>query len=203
MESQCKLPGRMEWMMLNKEELSTRMFVKNNKTLFEEIADEYSNMRNSDDVEYSMLNYDKILNEMCDFITGYIKYKDDGDDKYNGKILKVTINFYESVFTDTKRYRQTIVLYDIREINKLYLKNTKRLTQLMDDMVDRSKEDPELYQLLKLSNNQYKRISKVYKDDMEIYRWLNTANSKVFNHNIPMDLKLAFKDKSTPVIHRI
>jgi len=186
--------------MFNKDNLSTKMFVKYHRNLFEDVAEEYNNMKDSDDVEYTILDYDKILNEMCEFIEGYIDYKNKGDDKYAGKVLGTTINFFNTMFTDTHKYRHTITLHDMKWINKNFLSLTKRLQTLIENNIKDS--DNELNQLLKLTDNQYKKISKVYKDDVEIYLWLRSSNSMFYKHNISRDLISIFNDNSTPVIHR-
>lgn len=188
--------------MFDKNNISTRLFVIKYRNLFEDVAKDYTNMKDSDDVEYTILDYEKILSEMCDFIEGYVDYKKKGDNKYAGKILSTTINFYNTMFTDTKKYRHVIVLSDMKEITKTFLSLTNRLQKLIEDLSDASDTDRELYQLLKLSDNQYKKISKVYKDDLNIFLWLNLSNSKVYNNRPSLDIISAFHDESTPVIHR-
>lgn len=177
-------------------------FVKKNKTLFENVNKEYSNMKDSNNVEYTILDYEKILNEICQFVEGYVEYRSKGDKKYSGKIFSVTVNFYNNMFTNVDKYRHVIVLSNMVDINANFLKLSKRLQNLMDSQYENSKSDSELYQLLKLTENQYKKISKVYKDDMKIYLWLNTSNSEFFHYDIPLELISSFHDNSTPVIHK-
>lgn len=185
------------------EKLSTQEFVEKKYNLFEDVANNYQNLRNVDDVVYTILNYEQILGDMCEFITGYLKYKEDGNTTYAGKVLPTTISFYNTMFTHDK-YRTTMVLHEMKEINKTFLSKTKQLQTLLENCkkILETSDDKELKQLLLLTNNQYKKLSKVYSDDMEIYLWLSTSNSKTFRRDISVDLRVAFGDKSTPVIHK-
>ena len=65
--------------MITKENMSTKEFVLTNKKLFEDVAKEYSRPVSSGE-RYTQLNYDRILNDMCEYIDGYIKYKNNGED---------------------------------------------------------------------------------------------------------------------------
>lgn len=183
--------------------LNTRRFVEENRSLFEKVNKDYKNMRDTDDVEYSILDYEKILGEMCEYIESYIEYKKKAETKYAiEKVISSTIHFYDTMFTDEKKYRHKIVLADMKNINKGFLVLTKKLQTLMESLEETAKTDNELKQLLCLSDNQYKKLSKVYRDDMKIYLWLSTSNSKVYKYDIDVDLRVTFNDKSTPVIHR-
>lgn len=179
--------------------INTRSFVKTNKDMFEQVASNYENTTEIHRVPYSMLDYEKILTDICDFIEGYVEYKEKGDETYAGRVIGMTINFYDKMFTDPK-YRRTAVLNQIRYINKQFLEKTNRLQDILEKYGD-IEDDKDLDKLLRLSNNQYAKLSKVYKDDMQIYLWLMSNNSKMFRTNIPPDLHRAFDDPSTPVLH--
>ena len=186
--------------MFNKNEINTKKFVIANRNLFESIASGYSNMRDEDDVIYSILNYEKILKEMKDFLNGYVEYKESGDDKYAGKVMSSAINFYNGMF-ETDKYRRTMTLSDMRSINKSFLELSKLLQDKMIE-ISESYDDSETVGMLKLTDNQYAKVSKVYRDDMDIYLWITSKNSIVKPHVIPVDLRVKFLDKTTPVIHR-
>lgn len=175
-----------------------------NKNLFEDVAQTHQNMRASDDVSYSILNYDRILNEMFDFITGYVNYKKNGANTYAGKVLSTTCHFYNTMFVDKHKYRCIITLADMKRINKSFLQNSKKLQDLLDELCDdeNNSNDKELESLIIMTNRQYNKLSKVYRDDMKIYLWLSTSNSKVFSRDIDTDLKIIFNDPDTPVMHK-
>lgn len=189
--------------MLRKEDLSTRVFVAENKGMFEDVARAYDRSRPAGTHVFSILNYEKFIDEMCQFITGYLEYKDKGDDKYSGKVLGTTLHFYNSMFDDVREYRKNISLAEMKYINQGFLSGTKALQTLISDNLERSKKDEDLEQLLLMTDNQYRKLSKVYRDDMQIYRWLATSDLKKKQYQIPVDLRIAFNDKKTPVMHQV
>lgn len=182
-------------------ELNMTKFTAANRRMFEDVANSYQNIKDSDNVQYTILNYGKILDEMCEFIEGYISYRDKGDNTYAGKVLSTTIYFYNAMFNDTDKYRRRMTLAEMKGINKEFLEQTKRLQSLLEKYSKDKSDDKELSQLLNLTNNQYAKISKVYKDDMKIYLWLTSLNSRFLRKSIDVDLRIAFEDKSTPVMH--
>lgn len=190
--------------MFSKDMMSTKSFVRDNKNLFEDVARQYSNMRDSNTDQYTILDYERILSDMCEYIRGYVRYKEKGDKTYSGKVLSSTLSFYNSMFNDNDKYRHVITLSDFKNINKQYLVLTKQLQTLMEEQLKQIEEEPdnEMKQLLAMSDNQYKKIAKVHRDDMKIYLWL-TSSKISDNHcyTIDTDLRSAFNDNSTPVMH--
>lgn len=178
-----------------------KSFVKANQSLFEDVASKYKNAKDSDDVQYSMLNYSKILNEMAEYIEGYIDYKEKGNKNFSGKVLQTTEFFYSNMFEDKKKYRRIVSLDDMRETAAEFLKDSKNLQTVMENASKYDDSDAELRQLINLTDNQYRKLSKVYKDDMRIYMWLSTSKSPIYRRPISADLRTDFKDKTTPVIH--
>lgn len=180
---------------------SIKSFVKSNANLFEDVSKGYKNARDVDDVQYSMLNYSKILNEMAEYIEGYIDYKEKGNKNYSGKVLQTTEFFYSKMFDDKKKYRRLVTLEDIRGTAAEFLKDSKNLQVVMENASKYDDSDDELRQLISLTDNQYRKLSKVYKDDMKIYMWLSTSKSPIRRRTISADLRTDFKDKTTPVLH--
>ena len=178
-----------------------KSFVKSNKSLFEDVASKYKNAKDADDVQYSMLNYSKILNEMAEYIEGYIDYKEKGNKNFSGKVLQTTEFFYSKMFEDKKKYRRLVTLDDIRGTAVEFLKDSKNLQTVMENASKYDDSDDELRQLINLTDNQYRKLSKVYKDDMRIYMWLSTSKSPIYRRTISADLRTDFKDKTTPVMH--
>ena len=150
--------------------------------------------------KYSMLDYEGIIDKMCKYIEGYVDYKASGDKKFNGKVLSTTRTFYDNMFND-KKYRKVLKLKEIQDSHKQFLISTKKLQSLLEKYIDKQDYDYELQQLITMSNNQYKKLSKVYKDDMDIYRWQATIDSKLYSYPIPATTRANFYDINTPVIH--
>lgn len=182
------------------ESLYIPKFIDANKNLFTAVNDKYKNIHDKDDVLYTVLNYPKILTEMCEFFEGYLEYKDKGDSKYAGKVLNTAALMYDKMFSNTSIYRKDISLNEFKAYNVSYLKLSKRLNDLLDKAKD--SKDNEVVQLVYLTNNQYRKVAKVYKDDMNIYLWIISANSKIYNKPISQDLKRNFMNKATPVMHK-
>lgn len=182
-------------------EFSTKEFIVKNKTLFEDVNDSYSNMKGEYDTMYSILDYEKIFSEMIEYLQGYAKYAESGDDKYAGKVLSTTKQFYDNMFSD-KKYRREITLSDFRNLNKTFLVKTKELQTLLEKYSE-DRSNTELCAMCSMTDKQYRKLGKVHKDDMKIYLWLTTSNSKVFHKELDDDTKRAFHNKETPVMHQL
>lgn len=190
--------------MFSKHSMSTKGFVKDNRNLFEDVSKQYSNTKLTKDTQYTILDYERILSEMCEYIRGYVRYKEKGENTYGGKVLNSTLNFYNSMFSDHDKYRHVIVLSDFKNINSQYLTLTKQLQTLMEEQLEALEEEPdnEMKQLLAMTDNQYKKLSRVYRDDMKIYLWLTSSKiSPSHCYTIDPDLRSDFNNDSTPVMH--
>lgn len=186
--------------MLTKDSLSMKGFVVENKGLFEQVAKEYEYDTKYREKQYSQLNYRYILKEMIDFINGYIEYKEKDSNRYAGKVLGTAKSFYDAMFTNKKKYRRKLYLPEIKDSYADFLRGTKDLQSLMEANLERANRDPEFRMLLTMSDNQYRKLSKVCRDDMQIYLWIATENS-IHEYKIPGKLRADFVDDNTPVIH--
>lgn len=184
--------------MITRDSISTKVFVSSNREIFEDIA--RSTISTYKSKEYTQLNYEMILDKMCRYIEGYISYKESGSNKYKGKVMNTTLAFYNEIFKD-ESYRHDIVLKDMPNISETFLKKTKELQELMEKHAEKQALDYELQQLLIMTDNQYKKVAKVFRDDMEIYLWLCTENSSIHAHVLDVKLRQNFKDPTTPVMH--
>ena len=189
--------------MLSISELSTRKCVENNRNLFEDVAKGFVNAKDMYRTEYSILNYEMILDQMIQFIDGYVEYANDNTKQYEGKVLAVTRNFFNSMFIDKKKYRKKINLDEFMEINKRYLEKTKQLQSIIERYLKDGSISRELDSLLRLTDNQYKKIAKVYRDDMKIYLWLTSSNSKFFAYHLDESTRSEFSNKNSPVMHKV
>ena len=189
--------------MLSISELSTRKCVENNRNLFEDVAKGFVNAKDMYRTEYSILNYEMILDQMIQFIDGYVEYANDNTKQYEGKVLAVTRNFFNSMFIDKKKYRKKINLDEFVEINKRYLEKTKQVQSIIERYLKDGSISRELDSLLRLTDNQYKKIAKVYRDDMKIYLWLTSSNSKFFAYHLDESTRSEFSNKNSPVMHKV
>lgn len=179
--------------------LSIKDFVLQHKSLFEDVNKDYQNIDRKYDTQYTILDYEKIFNDMIEYVDGYVKYRESDNDKYDNKILSTTHKFYDSMFMDQK-YRKTITLHEFKDINKMFLEKTKELQTLLEKYTDDPAQS-ELCALCEMTDKQYRKVSKVYADDMQIYLHLISSNSKVFNKSLSPELRKHYNDKSTPVMH--
>lgn len=186
--------------MLTKDGLSMKGFVVDNKDLFEQVARDYKYDTKHREKQYTQLNYRYILKEMVDFVNGYIEYKEKDSTKYAGKVLGTAKAFYDAMFTNKKKYRRKIRLPEIRDSYADFLRGTKELQNLLEANIERGNKDPEFHMLLTMTDNQYRKISKVCRDDMQIYLWLATENH-TDQYHISGKLRADFVDDNTPVIH--
>lgn len=188
--------------MIKASELATRKCVENNRNLFEDVAKGYVNAKDMFRTEYTILNYEMILDQMIEFVDGYAEYSKEGGQQYNGKVLTISRNFYDHMFTDKKKYRKKITLDQFKDINELYLKKTKQLQSIIEGYLADKNISGEMNSFLTLTNNQYKKLSKVYRDDMKIYLWLTTSNSKFFAFHLDETTRSEFSNKHSPVMHK-
>ena len=154
--------------MITAKELSTRKCVESNKSLFEDVANGFVDAKDMFQVKYEMLNYPLILDEMIQFVDGYVEYAKDNNKRYEGKVLTISRNFYDSMFRDKKKYRKKIDLSEFKDINRQYLEKTKQLQTVIEKYINDNKDGKisnELNSLIILTNNQYKKIAKVHKSD--------------------------------------
>ena len=186
--------------MLTEDTLSMKAFVVDNKDLFQQVAQEYKYDTKKRERQYTQLNYRYILKEMVDFVNGYIEYKEKDSSKYAGKVLGTAKSFYDGMFSNKKKYRRKLFLPEIKDTYADFLRGTKELQSLLEANLNRGNIDPEFRMLLTMTDNQYRKISKVCRDDMQIYLWLATEDSS-YEYHISGKLRADFVDSNTPVIH--
>lgn len=190
-------------MALDVNNLSMVTTVKNNENLFEDVAKDYSKAKDVFRVQYSILNYDKIIDQLISYLDGYKKYAAGEDNKkYEGKVLSISRNFFDKMFSD-KEYRKKINLSDFRENNFNYLKRTKELKGIVESTLKEAEASAELNSLIRMIDNQFKKLAKVNRDDMKIYLWIVNKDSKFFKYNLDEATRKAFTDKTSPVMHRV
>lgn len=187
--------------MIDVNELSTRKCVENNRNLFEDVAKGFVDAKDLFRVQYTILDYEKILDQMIEFIDGYKQYSGGDDHKYEGKVLTISRNFYDRMFTD-KKYRRKINLEQYKEISANYLKRTKELQGIIESYLSDKSISGEMDSLIRLTDNQYKKLSKVVRDDMKIYLWLTTSNSKHFAYHLDDTTRKQFTNPKAPVMHK-
>lgn len=178
--------------MIEKENLETFLFVKNNREIFDDMQDKYSRTIDTRKKLYTILNYKKIFDDICEYLDGYIQYEDSDEDKYGDKVIASTVKFYDAIFRDEK-YRRDMTLSDMTEITKEYLQGTKRLQDILISMND----NDEFRQMQVLTDNEYRRIAKVFRDDIAIWKWQSGFPGFIAT----TELRQKFRDKSTPVMH--
>ena len=175
------------------------------RTMFEDVAKTAPNVRPADDVLYTSMDYGKILQEMCAFLEGYISYKDEGKTDYDGKVITSTKKYYDTMFANSgvdDPYRHQITMADMGTVNESFIQGTQRLKMVMETMMEKH-PDLESESLITMSRNQYNKLAKVYRDDMQLYLWLATKSSKVNPKCAPIKDRVNFWDVNTPVMHRL
>lgn len=179
--------------MMKKEEMETFKFVKTNQALFDDVQRKYDNPYDANK-EYTIINYRRFLNDMCDYLEGYLDYCESNTRKYgNNQILAKSAKFYDSMFHD-KRYRTTITLGDFSDITEDFLEGTRDLQEIL---VRVEQKDEELHAMVVMTNNQYRKLSRVFHDDHELWFWLRTGKREP-----SAKLRQDYKNKSTPVMHK-
>lgn len=181
--------------------LQTRECVERDKNLFEKVATGYVNAKDVYKNQYSILDYIKILDNMIEFIDGYKEYESGTEHKFDGRVLSVTRMFYDKMFIE-KSFRKVINLDEFKDMNKDFLRRTKDLQNLLEQYIRSENISSELNSLITMTNNQYKKLAKVHRDDMKIYLWITTADSSFFAYQIDESVKKSFNDKTSPVMHK-
>lgn len=181
-------------------------FICEYRTLFEDVANTVPNIRPSDDVYYSSMDYGKILSNMCGFLEGYLEYRNSNNPNPEWDVLKSTQGFYNGMFKDmtlSSPYRHQMTLSDMKTINETFCTGTAKLIAVMES-VSEAYSDEESQTLINMTRNQYAKLAKVYGDDMSLYLWLaNDGNKISARKTAPVDKRVAFRRLDTPVMHRI
>lgn len=185
---------------LTKDGFFMKEFVTINRNLFEDCAKRYNYPDRHNYTKYTQLNYKMILKDMVDFVNGYIEYKEKDTKKYSGKVLSTAKTFYDEMFKNSKKYRKNMYLPEIKDSYEDFLIGTKALQRVLEDNAERANKDPEFHMLLTMTDNQYRKLAKVCRCDMQIYLWLATEDT-ISPYNIPAKLRADFIDSNTPVIH--
>lgn len=176
-------------------------FFKRNRADFETIAREYQNMSDNNDIEYDILDYSKILKSIESFVSSFCDYKEENPDdrKYMDKLILSTKNFYNKMFID-KEYRTHITLNQFPEISKQFIELSKNIQVLIDNIS--KSNDMDTLQMAYMVDSQFNKISRVFKDDMQIYKWLSLSGSKIFSVGIDEDIRKSYLDVNAPVMHK-
>ena len=83
--------------------LNTQLFVEKHRNMFEDVARQYDDVKDLNGPQKdSILNYGKILDMICEYMTGYINYKEKGNNEYSDNLLSQTTYLYNTMFTDKK-----------------------------------------------------------------------------------------------------
>lgn len=176
------------------------------RTMFEDVANTHLNNLPSDDVLYSVMDYGKILQEMCTFLEGYGTYRDKNEDKYDDKLIANTKKYYDNMFVGQDSaespYRKQMTLVDMQTINEAYVEGTLKLKTILESMMEKY-PDNETEQIVGMTKNQYGKLAKVYGDDMSLYLWLATKRSHSKPKCAPVKNRVDFWDVKTPVMHRL
>lgn len=182
--------------MNNTESIARDYFIKN-RDLFSDVQDVNSKMNGSiSSGEHSILNYELIISEMTKYLEGYQRYKRDGNDKYKHDVLTSTYQYFDKMFDpNSKKYRKKMSLSKFSDMNKNFVIKTKEFINVINTM--KKSVDNETLSLARISENQFKKLSKVHSDDMKLYMWL------VANASIPSDLRVNYNDTHTPVMHKL
>ena len=98
------------------------------------------------------------------------------------------------MFTSDK-YRKNITLSEFASNNFKFVEKSKKFNTLIKQM--RKSVDNEVLNVARISENQYKKLAKVNRDDMKIYLWLVKGKS------ISDDLREFYSDNTSPVMHKI
>lgn len=181
-------------------------FICEYRTTIEDVAKTVPNIRPSDDVLYSSMDYGKILSDMCGFLEGYIEYRNSNNPNPKWDVIKSTHGFYDGMFKDTtpnSPYRHQITLADMQTVNEAFCTGTSKLIQVMESVAD-AYSDEESQIITNMTRNQYAKLAKVYADDMALYLWLaNDGNTAHGRKTAPVDKRIAFRQTNTPVMHRV
>lgn len=194
---------------VSKMKADVKGFVMEKRRSFEQLAKEYRANDVKDASKYSILNYTKIMNETVEYVQGFFDYVRDGKTEYLSKVLGLTLEHYGKMTTDPK-YRVVMDLKSMEPMNVTYLEKTKALLDLCDQMAKYA-DDPVnevpyttkkvVSEMIALTDNHFRRVSKIHSDDTDIRLWLLSRHNKYLKSDISSRQMADFMDKATPVMH--
>lgn len=168
-------------------------YVMKARDLFEDVQSTEGSTSYTRAGQQSILNYEKILDDMMMYLKGYQKYHESKNNSYRHKVIQQTYTFYNNMFKDPK-YRKKIALSNFPQNNYKFIQKSKELNTVIKNM--KRSVDNETLNLARVTENQYKKIAKVNKDDMNIYLWLHKGQS------VSSELRSFYGDRTTPVMHK-
>lgn len=200
-------------------------YINSMKNEFEDTARIYADIDKLYDKKYTILDYEKIINEVIEYCESYCEYcnnKNTNSTDYSDKIVPITKVFYAQMFDNTDarkkvsnpytrkydsnngckcKYRHIISITDFSDIMEKYLECSKRLKETIDKLNESN--DKNTLELAYMTNNQYRKLGKVFKDDILIYRWISSTGSTIFKVELDDKLLAAYVDRTTPVMHQL
>lgn len=186
---------------MNPNNLEMQRSVDANRNLFEQVNNAYIDAKTLFKVQYIILDYIKIVDSLCAYLDDYMSYAAEGSDKFKDRVLPTTRNLYERMFVD-REYKKIINIEDFKADNYEFLVKSKNLKDRLVGILSNEKTTGEMNSIVRMTDNQYKKLMKVYHDDMKIYLWIVSSNSTHFKYNLDDKVKNAFMNKRTPVMHK-
>ena len=186
---------------MNPNNLEMQRSVDANRNLFEQVNKSYINAKNIFRTQYIILDYNKIIDSICSYLDDYMSYALEGSNKFKDRVLPTTRNLYEKMFVE-KEYKKIINIEEFKDDNYNFLVKSKALKDRLMRIMNEEKVTGEMNSIIRMSDNQYKKLMKVYHDDMKIYLWIVSSNSTHFKYNLDDKVKNAFMNKRSPVMHK-
>lgn len=186
---------------MNPNNLEIQKTVDANRDLFEKVNKSYVDAKDIYQVQYIILDYVKIVETLSKYLDGYMSYAESKGNQYKEKLMSSTKNLYDNMFK-SKVYKKVINLEEFKRDNYNFLVKSKDLRDRIISMSNMDKVTPEMNSIMRLTDNQYKKVMKVYHDDMKIYLWITSSGSTHFKYTIDDRLKSAFSNNNAPVMHK-
>lgn len=186
---------------MNPNNLEIQKTVDANRDLFEKVNKSYIDAKDIYKVQYIILDYNKIVESLSKYLDGYMSYAKENSNQYKDKIMSSTKNLYDNMFK-SKVYKKVINLEEFKNDNYAFLVKSKDLRDRIIAISRMDKVSPEMNSLIRLTDNQYKKLMKVYHDDMKIYLWITSSGSTHFKYAIDDKLKSSFSNNNAPVMHK-
>ena len=144
------------------------------------------------------------MSVLTDYMRQYAEYLHTEKDKYKDRIIGLTTNFFNSLFTK-EDYKKEIDIQDFKQEIESFVDNTKAFQTVVKEIENHCCCDcamaKECENMVTLAVNQYIKIGNVFRTDLNLYDSIRTSGSKSFNKPFTSEQSYAMFNEKNPCMH--
>lgn len=167
-------------------------------------SDAYVNIADKYNKKFKILDYTKILNLITQYMRQYVTYLHTEKDKYKDRILGLTQAFYDSLFKK-EEYKKEVSIQEFKDEIDAFINGTKGFQTVIKEVEHECCCDcamaKECEHMVTISVNEYLKIGRVFRTDLNLYNSIRKSGSKVYNEPFTSEQSYVFSNEETPCMH--